>query len=307
MNCLKLLVAATALGMASQAYAAHDDAASTISSPRVSYVDKTTGQVHNVLRCGFENPSASERMTIEAKLREFRASGQASLIQGAAVTARVIPVHFHIITTNTGAGDVLDSQLDQQIAVLNGAYAGSGFSFVKHGYTRTRNTTWYNGCAQSSIEREIRRNLAVDPAHTFNVYTCGLGNGLLGRATFPSYFPENSFMHGVVMLNASLPGGSANHYNGGDTLTHETGHYLGLYHTFQGGCPDPGDGVADTPAEASPASGCPVGRDSCAAPGLDPITNYMDYTYDSCMNTFSTDQRIRAQDQVSLYKPSIGL
>ena len=164
MNCLKLLVAATALGMATQGYAAQNDAARTIASPRVSYVDSITGKVHDVLRCGFENPSASERMTIEAKLREFRASGQASLIQGAAATARVIPVHFHIITTNTGAGDVLDSQLDQQIAVLNGAYAGSGFSFVKQGYTRTRNTTWYNGCAQSSIEREIRRNLAVDPA-----------------------------------------------------------------------------------------------------------------------------------------------
>ena len=307
MNCLKLLAAATALGMAAQAHAATDDYTRTIASPRVTYVDTITGQVHNVLRCGFENPSAAERMTIESKLREFRASNQASLIQGATITNRVIPIYFHVITTNTGAGDVLDSQLDTQISVLNAAYAGSGFSFVKKGYGRTRNTTWYNGCAQSSMEREIRRSLAVDPAHTFNVYTCGLGNGLLGRATFPSYFPENSFMHGVVMLNASLPGGSANHYNGGDTLTHETGHYLGLYHTFQGGCPDPGDSVADTPAEASPASGCPVGRDTCAAPGLDPITDYMDYTYDSCMNTFSAGQRARAQDQVTLYRPSLGL
>ena len=306
MNCLKLLVAATALGMATQAYAAQDDAARTISSPRVTYVDKVTGKVHDVLRCGFENPSASERMAIESKLNAFRASNKASPIQGVAVADRVIPVHFHVITTNTGAGDVLDSQLDAQIAVLNGAYAGSGFQFVKQGYSRTKNTTWYNGCDKSSIERQIRKALAVDPAHTFNVYTCGLGGGLLGRATFPSYFPENSYMHGVVMLNQSLPGGSATNYNGGDTLTHEAGHYLGLYHTFQGGCTAPGDSVTDTPDEASPASGCPVGRDTCPTEGLDPTTNYMDYTYDSCMNTFSPLQRTRAQDQVSIYKPSIG-
>jgi len=304
MNCLKLLVAATALGMATQAYAAQDDFARSISSPRVTYVDKVTGKVHDVLRCGFENPSAAERMTIEAKLREFQRTAP---LQGLTVPAtKVIPIHFHVITTNSGAGDVLDAQLDSQIAVLNAAYAGSGFQFIKHGYSRTRNTTWYNGCANTSTERQIRKTLAVDPAHTFNVYTCGLGGGLLGRATFPSYYVESSYMHGVVILNASLPGGSANNYNGGDTLTHESGHYLGLYHTFQGGCTAPGDSVDDTPYEASAASGCDLGRDTCPAEGLDPVTNYMDYSYDSCMNNFSPLQRSRMQAQVAQYKPSLG-
>ena len=307
MNCLKLLVAATALGMATQAYAAKDDAVRTITSTRVTYVDKITGKAHDALRCGFENPSANERLTIESKLREFRAGDRAPLVQGVAVADRVIPVHFHVITTNTGAGDVADAKLDAQIVALNGAYAGSGFQFSKQGYTRTRNTTWYNGCDKSSIERQIRKALAVNPAKTFNVYLCGLGGGLLGRATFPSYFPENSFMHGVVILNGTVPGGSATGYNGGDTLVHEAGHYLGLYHTFQGGCADPGDSVGDTPAEAEPDYKCVAGRDTCpSAPGLDPNTNYMDYGNDVCMTTFTTEQRIRAQDQVSLYKPSLG-
>ena len=305
MNSLKLLVAATALGMATQAYAAQDDAARTFDSPKVSFVDSITGKTHSVLRCGVNNPSASEISAVEQKVREFRRSAKAPLIVVAAPD-KVVPVFFNVITTATGAGGITDTQVSDQLAVLNAAYAGSGFQFSHSGTRRTKNTTWYNGCAKSSVERSMKRSLAVDPAHTLNFYSCGLGSGLLGYATFPNYYAETSYMHGVVVLNQSLPGGSATNYNNGDTGTHEVGHYLGLYHTFQGGCADPGDYVADTPAEASPAYQCPVGRDTCPSEGLDPITNFMDYTYDSCMNTFTTDQRIRAQDIVATYRPSLG-
>jgi hypothetical protein len=296
--------------MASHAYAAHNDVR-TADSTRVTFVDSITGQTHNVQRCGFLNPTPAERVEIEQKLRDFRASTGRSLVPGATIVVadKIVPVYFHVVTTNTGAGDATNTQLTNQIAVLNAAYAGSGFQFSFAGANRVKNTTWYNGCAKSSIERSMKRALAVDPAHTFNVYTCGLGNGLLGYSTFPSYYPENSFMHGVVMLNGSLPGGSATNYNGGDTLTHETGHYLGLYHTFQGGCVDGasgGDFIVDTPAEASANYNCTLTSDTCASPGLDPVTNYMDYGNDACMTNFTTDQRIRAQDQVALYRPSLG-
>jgi hypothetical protein len=306
MNALKLLAAATALGMATQSYAGQSESdARNTDSPKVSFIDKITGQTHSVLRCGVENPTAAVRDAVEQKLREFRGSARYPLI-ASAVASKTIPVFFNVLTSDSGAGGVSDAQINSQVRVLNNAYGGSGFQFKLSGIRRTANSRFYDGCAKTGVERAMKRELAFDPAHNLNVYSCGLGGGLLGYAQFPSSFPEDSYMHGVVILNESFPGGSATNYDEGDTATHEVGHYLGLYHTFQGGCQAPGDSVEDTPFEASPAFGCPVGRDTCTAGGLDPIYNFMDYTYDSCMNTFSTDQRIRAQDITATYRPSLG-
>jgi Pregnancy-associated plasma protein-A len=74
---------------------------------------------------------------------------------------------------------------------------------------------------------------------------------------------------------------------------HEVGHWLGLWHTFQGGCDAPGDGIADTPAEAKAHDDCDTPtRDSCPHdPGFDPIYNHMSYSPEKCRTQFTQGQR----------------
>ncbi|WNG61350.1 zinc metalloprotease [Archangium gephyra] len=212
-------------------------------------------------------------------------------------------VYWHVINNGTGIanGDLPQSQIDSSIAVLNAAYRNTPFTFTLASVDRTTNSSWYTSSGGAS-EKKMKAALRKGGAGDLNIYSNNMGQGLLGWATFPSSYASQPSLDGVVILYSSVPGGSAAPYNEGDTLTHEVGHWVGLYHTFQGGCTATGDYVADTAPEASPAYGCPSGRDSCSGGGLDPITNFMDYTDDACMNTFSAGQADRADALVAQYR-----
>lgn len=265
------------------------------------------------LRCGTPEPNAKEaqfRENLFLALKSDKGRGNPNGGGGgdggggSTPTATTIDVYFHVIASASGAGDV-SNRVNQQMAVLSAGYGSTVFSFNLVATTYSENDSWYTAGYGTAAEASMKSALRQGDAETLNIYANGMGGGLLGWATFPSDFATNGTRDGVVILNESMPGGSAAPYNLGDTLTHEVGHWLGLYHTFQGGCRGSGDYVADTPAERSAAYGCPAGRDSCATrktPGLDPIYNFMDYTDDSCMFEFTVDQNTRSWEQWETYR-----
>ena len=119
------------------------------------------------------------------------------------------------------------------------------------------------------------------------------GSGIQGFA----YFPFNSVKDGVTILHNSFGtvGNLKNYTDMNRTTTHEVGHFLGLYHTFQNStdcdetnCESQGDRVCDTPVT--------VINSSCNSPecsGTQQVENYMDYTGQACKNMFSEGQKVR--------------
>src|SRR5438093_1344523 len=269
----------------------------------------------SIFRCGTDESGPKVRISqaqVDRWLSEHKltAGGQ-------------IPVYFHVIYTNS-EGNVSDSQLDAQILVLNRNYAGkdyngatvpgaaaTGYTFTKAGTDRTINRKWFAMTPGTQREAQAKNALSINPGGALNIYICKPGQNLLGWAVFPWTAQAGTKQDGVVIHYGSLPGGYLSPYNLGGTASHEVGHYLGLYHTFQGGCDTgtcsaTGDLVCDTPAGATATSGCPGGKDTCPATGLDPIHNYMDYSTDVCYTNFTTGQDTRMNQVVTGYRGWIG-
>jgi len=246
--------------------------------------------------------SAEEQRAIEARTAKLL---RAKAGKPSASTKANIPVYVHVMAGANGAGDVTNAQINAQISVLNQNFGGTdvdgngydtGIGFTLAGVDRFYNNTWHHDRASNKYRAATRQG----GANALNIWLVDFK--YLGIATFPWDYPRNSAIDGIRVHYDSLPGGGIANYDLGETATHEAGHWFGLYHTFQGGCTATNDEVADTPAQSSPTSGCPVGRDSCDLPGLDPIHNYMDYSYDSCYFEFSPGQSTRMDQMWTAYR-----
>jgi hypothetical protein len=207
-----------------------------------------------------------------------------------------------------------------QIALLNRAYSGdeatgqtptnnpvTRYRFRLYSTDTTVNTAWDWAAQGSREEYDMKRALRKGWPYGLNLYFVNqtVSSQVLGYSTFPWDRGRYPRQDGVVINVRAMPGGDYADFNEGDTATHEIGHWMGLLHTFQGGCSDPNDGVTDTPRERDASSGCPEGADTCVYnPGLDPIHNFMDYSVDACMWEFTAGQAERMDAMWTQYRAS---
>jgi hypothetical protein len=287
----------------------------TAGAAQEACVKRAAGHADAKIRPGGATKHDPNHLTaaqVAQRERAFGAALGARNLRRAANTSALatvtVPVIFHVISEDgtRATGNVPDSMIEDQIAVLNESYAGktggaaTAFTFELADINRVTRPAWYPIVYTSAAEQQMKAELRQGGQGTLNLYTGALNDDYLGWATPP--LRDLTSYDGVVILAESMPGGTAAPFNAGDTATHEVGHWLNLYHTFQGGCSSDGDLVSDTPAEESPAIGCPTGRNTCTASGDDPITNFMDYSSDSCMFEFTPEQATRMIDSWNAFR-----
>ena len=245
-----------------------------------------------------------------------------------------IQVVVHILQ-NDGcvAGGLTDDQVASQIEVMNEdfrALAGtpgsggvdSGIAFVlatvdpqgalTSGITRDCNTVWYNDpspCPYCAA-------LAWDPTRYLNLYTNTAANAR-GYVPFLPAAPGSGVGTNLdrVVINTLAFGrpGPVPAHAGGRTVTHEVGHYLGLYHAYFSGCgvatpPDcyaTGDLLCDTLPDAADHHGCPVDSTQCGGVTA-PVENYMELSDDTCLERFTLEQARRMRCTLQHYRPGLA-
>lgn len=286
------------------------------------------------------NPALRRKMDDQERaIRNYVERRRAQRSQQQSTTSNlIIPVVVYIVHNN-GPENISDPQVNSQIAALNLAFAGSGVSFClatqQNGAALPGSPTpgiiripsnLTNHMAQTD-ELSLKTLAPVLPGDRYlriwvvkDIKDANNNSGIAGYARFPGTVPPA--LEGIVIrydvfgnasdANCACPNlFSAN--NLGKVLAHEVGHYLYLYHTFQGGCSGifttncatAGDLLCDTPQIATANTGCPpLGSVPSCVIGTTALTNNeMDYTNDVCRTTFTTDQITRMLATLNTLRP----
>ncbi len=274
-------------------------------------------------RCGTPEPKAGRFTSVPADCGYFTNAPQPEYEPSFFYD---VPVVFHVIENTSGDGFLSPATIQDQIDILNEdfqAIAGSPGAPGTDGKIRFHlATTDPGGSPTTGITYSTNNNwfqdsgnywnsLAWDTNRYLNVYTNAVPCCYGYVSGFPSQGIAGQANDRVVLWWEAVgrdptPGWPLNM---GRTATHEVGHYLGLYHTFCGGCGSAancystGDLICDTNGESTATLGCPMFKSSCG--NSDPIHNYMDYTDDPCLWEFTPEQVNRVRCTLIHWRPDV--
>lgn len=212
-----------------------------------------------------------------------------------------VALTIHIIETNAPSSTLRTGAIEREITRLNAAFEDAGLYFQQCGPQRI-----IKGEDAYSFSSSERLNRSHHVPNTINVYftdwlESDQGHPLCGFAIFPwMNTPRNRY----IMMSKSC-------MDGGNTLTHEFGHFYGLYHTHEtffgteyvdgSNCRTTGDLICDTPADPNLArsfitNGCSyqgTQKDPRGEAYLPPVRNFMSYAPSKCRREFSFLQNMR--------------
>jgi hypothetical protein len=275
---------------------------------------------HKSFDCGTDTSHASDDFlkTIQALHGKPNTGSPAARAALAARDAPSGPIAvdavFHIVATAAKKSTITNDMPSAQLDALNQAYKPHDISFNLINVTWTTNDAWAVG--DKPADDAMKKALRQGSYDTLNLYfQTDLSGGVLGRCTLPSSMGQNKpdptvYYNDGCNINANtMPKGAMNGYNAGKTAVHETGHWMGLLHTFEGNsCDGPGDYIDDTPVESTATDGCPTSPAKRSCPNqqkaneADPIHNYMDYSIDSCYEGFTDLQVQRMRNMWGMYR-----
>jgi hypothetical protein len=143
-----------------------------------------------------------------------------------------------------------------------------------------------------------KKSKIINPERYLNVYIGNISSdGFVN--TNPWTFPADDAIH----LNYRYVG---SRYR---LMTHETGHWLGLWHTYEDGCSSNGDEVDDTPpqkkATDSDCETCPPdATDQTCGNGPSNYNNFMDYS--GCRVMFTKGQVDKMHLTIRSYRKKLS-
>ena len=312
-----ILIAALA-ALTSFAYGHNHGHGQWVASNGTHFHDPDSGQTIRHFGCGAKAEHASKHFLETVKElhhhdhKHSRGGPRAHhTIKKQVPSSISVPTYFHVISSTANNGTITPDMAIAQLATMNHVYNQYGITFILQNIDWTVNDIWAVAAADTDMTA-LKTALRQGTYSDLNLYFhTDLAGGNLGTCTLPSQVPAGSapsvYVSDGCNVNANtMPNGSMQAYNLGMTAVHETGHWLGLLHTFEGyACAGDGDFIDDTPFESQSTNGCPAKppKDSCpTVTGVDPINNYMDYSTDACYTNFTPGQIARIATMWTTYR-----